>query len=135
MQSRDSTSRDVSGNLVENTSGKQRILNAKDIAQIDATIIAGALVFLTISSFGIYNIPGSEFTKLGPIPYTMFGRLISLVLMWSIITPLALSLSYLVGWLDEKSKEMVCISGLFAVMGLLPVIILYTLIQLHFHPS
>ncbi|MGC2683023.1 MAG: hypothetical protein WA323_14260 [Candidatus Nitrosopolaris sp.] len=65
-------------------------------------------------------------TKLGPIPYTMFGRLISLVLMGS---------SYLVGWLDEKKARRWCISGLFAVMGLLPVIILYTLIQLHFHPS
>ena len=39
------------------------VLNGKDIAQIDATIISGALIFLTISSF----VSGKQFVFIATI--------------------------------------------------------------------
>jgi hypothetical protein len=62
---------------------RKDILNAADLGQINATIIAGALIFVSISSLHIGNASSGSVT----------GRLF-LITAW-IITPFAVSLAIL----------------------------------------
>jgi hypothetical protein len=85
---------------------REHVLNGKDIAQIDATIISGALIFLTVSSF----VSGKQFVFIATIAAS------------SIIALFALSLFCLVRpgkWANVRNARFYCMGGLVILIVVL----------------
>jgi|SRR5262249_1682032 len=107
-----------------------QMLSLKDIAQIDATIVAGALVFLTISSIGPFQI----FEPLLPIKIGNYSsstviRLATLGFTEGIIIPFSFSLFHcLEGHYKEAVRACKWGTALLALL-LAYIIIIYALIH------
>jgi hypothetical protein len=85
---------------------REDVLNGKDIAQIDTTIISGALIFITVSSF----VSGKQFVFIATIAAS------------SIIALFALSLFCLVRpgkWAYVRNAKFYCMGGLVILIVVL----------------